>query len=345
MRVVVTGGCGFIGSNFVRHLLDTRDDVQVVVLDLLTYAGNLENLAPLTVDSRLTVERGDIADRELVFRVLEGCEAVVNFAAETHVDRSILEAAPFIRTNVVGTHVLLEVVRELKIPRLVQISTDEVYGSLDSTGRFTEASPLAPNSPYSASKAAGDMLVRAYVTTHRVPAVVVRASNAYGPYQFPEKLIPLIIANALAGEALPVYGDGLHVRDWVHVADLCDAIMKVLESGRRGEVYNVGGGNELTNIAVVREVLAILDRPASLIRFVPDRPGHDRRYAMDHGKISRELGWQPQRSFQEGLRETIRWYGDSQRWLESVRAGAYRTYYERQYGTRLADARTEAEPG
>jgi dTDP-glucose 4,6-dehydratase len=345
MRVLVTGGCGFIGSNFVRHLLDTRDDLHVVVLDLLTYAGNLENLAPLTGDSRLTVERGDIADRELASHVIEGCEAVVNFAAETHVDRSILEAAPFIRTNIVGTHILLDVARELKIPRFVQISTDEVYGSLGSTGRFTEASPLAPNSPYSASKAAGDLLVRAYVTTHGLPAVVVRSSNAYGPYQFPEKLTPLMIANALAGEALPVYGDGLHVRDWVHVADLCDAIMNVLERGRPGEVYNVGGGNELTNIAVVKELLAILDRPASLIRFVPDRPGHDRRYAMDHGKISRELGWQPRRSFREGLRETIRWYGDNQSWLDSVRTGAYRTYYERQYGARLAHARTEKEPG
>jgi dTDP-glucose 4,6-dehydratase len=345
MRVLVTGGCGFIGSNFVRYLLDTRDDAEVVVLDLLTYAGNLENLAPLAGDSRLTVERGDIADRELVSRVVEGCQAVVNFAAETHVDRSILEAAPFIRTNVVGTHVLLEVVRAQKIPRFVQISTDEVYGSLDSTGRFTEESPLAPNSPYSASKAAADLLVRAYVTTHRLPAIVVRSSNAYGPHQFPEKLIPLMIANALAGEALPVYGDGLHVRDWVHVADLCKAIVKVLERGQLGQVYNVGGGNELTNIAVVRELLAILDRPASLIRFVPDRPGHDRRYAMNHGKISRELGWQPQRSFRDGLRETIRWYGDNQSWLESVRTGAYRGYYERQYGERLAKARTETAPG
>jgi dTDP-glucose 4,6-dehydratase len=344
MRVVVTGGCGFIGSNFVRYLANTRDDVQVVALDLLTYAGNLENLAPLAGDSRLTVERGDIADRELVSRVVEGCDAVVNFAAETHVDRSILEAAPFIQTNVVGTHVLLEVVRELKIPRFIQISTDEVYGALDSTGRFTEESPLAPNSPYSASKAAGDLLVRAYVATHRIPAIVVRSSNAYGPYQFPEKLIPLMIANALAGEALPVYGDGLHVRDWVHVADLCDAITKVLECGQPGEMYNVGGGSELTNITVVRELLAILDRPTSLIRFVPDRPGHDRRYAMDHGKISRELGWRPQHSFQEGLRETIGWYGDNQSWLESVRTGAYRNYYERQYGARLANARTETEP-
>jgi dTDP-glucose 4,6-dehydratase len=344
MRVVVTGGCGFIGSNFVRHLLETREDVQVVVLDLLTYAGNLENLSPLAGDSRLTVERGDIADREAVVRAVEGCEAVVNFAAETHVDRSILEAAPFIRTNIVGTHVLLEVVRELKVPRFVQISTDEVYGSLGSTGRFTEGSPLAPNSPYSASKAAGDLLVRAYVTTHRLQAVVVRSSNAYGPYQFPEKLIPLMIANALAGEALPVYGDGLHVRDWVYVADLCDAITKVLESGRAGQIYNVGGGNELSNIAVVKQLLAILDRPASLIRFVPDRPGHDRRYALDHGKISRELGWQPQRCFVEGLQETIRWYEENQSWLESVRTGAYRTFYERQYGARLANARTNAEP-
>jgi dTDP-glucose 4,6-dehydratase len=321
-----------------------REDVQVVVLDLLTYAGNLENLAPLTGDSRLTVERGDIADRELMSRVVEGCAAVVNFAAETHVDRSILEAAPFIRTNVLGTHFLLEVVRELKIPRFVQISTDEVYGSLDSTGRFTEESPLAPNSPYSASKAAADLLVRAYVTTHRVPAVVVRSSNAYGPYQFPEKLIPLMIANAIAGESLPVYGDGLYGRDWVHVADLCDAIMKLLECGSPGEIYNVGGGNELTNIAVVKELLAILDRPTSLIRFVPDRPGHDRRYAMDHGKITRELGWEPQRSFQEGLRETIQWYGENQTWLESVRTGAYRTYYEQQYGARLANARPETDP-
>ena len=338
MRLLVAGGCGFIGSNFVRHVLANRADVQVTVLDLLTYAGNLENLASVLGDPRLQFVLGDIADHGAVARVATRSDAIVNFAAESHVDRSILDSAPFIRTNVVGTQVLLDVARELTVPRFVQISTDEVYGSLGPSGRFTESTPLAPNSPYSASKASGDLLVRAFVETYGVPAIILRSSNAFGPYQFPEKLIPLIIANALTGKPLPVYGDGLQVRDWIHVADLCEAILLVLERGRAGSIYNAGGGNELTNVAVVQRILAVMGRPTSLIHFVKDRPGHDRRYAMDHTKLTSELGWEPRRAFDESLDDTVQWYLDNSRWVESVRTGAYGSYYERQYGARLAAA-------
>ena len=345
MKLLVTGGCGFIGSNFVRQAIDSPAAPHVTVLDLLTYAGNLQNLADLFEHPRFNFVRGDIADRETVLRVAEGADVIINFAAESHVDRSILDAAPFLHTNVVGTHILLDVTRELGISRFVQISTDEVYGSLGSSGRFTESTPLAPNSPYSASKASADLLVRAYVATYHLPAVVLRSSNAYGPFQFPEKLIPLMITNALAGEPLPVYGDGMHVRDWIHVFDLCAAIMDVLEHGREGEIYNIGGDSELPNLSVVRGILQLTDKPESLVRFVADRPGHDRRYAMDHSKITSELGWRPQRDFLGGLRETVDWYRANAPWVDSVRSGEYREYYERQYAARLADGTHGAASG
>ena len=313
MKLLVTGGCGFIGSNFVRYLLQARSEWEVTVLDLLTYSGNLGNVSDLVPCPRFRFRKGDIGDPDAVARTAAGVDAIVNFAAESHVDRSILEAMPFTRTNTLGTQVLLEAARSARIGRFLQISTDEVYGSLGPTGRFREDTPLTPNSPYSASKAAADLLVRAYVQTHALPAIVLRSSNAYGPYQFPEKLIPLTIANASQGKPLPVYGDGLHVRDWVHVLDLCEAILEVLERGRTGEVYNVGGGNERTNLDVVHAIVELTGSSKSLIRFVQDRPGHDRRYAMDFTKIRTEL-------------------------VESVASGEYRNYYERQYGARLAAA-------
>ena len=344
MRVLVTGGCGFIGSNFVRYALEAHPDVDVTVLDLLTYAGNLENLADLLDDSRLRFVKGDVADAATVAAAAEGAEAVVNFAAESHVDRSILDAAPFIRTNVAGTQVLLAVCRDLGVRRFLQMSTDEVYGSLGPSGRFTEDSPLAPNSPYSASKAAADLLVRAYAQTYGLPTLIVRSSNAYGPHQFPEKLIPLMITNLFAGEPLPVYGDGRHVRDWVHVLDLCEATWQVLERGEVGEVYNVGGGNELPNLSVVRLLLELTGGAESAIRFVPDRPGHDRRYAMHYGKIERALGWRPRRDFETGLRETVEWYAAHQAWVASVKSGEYRRYYARQYAARLTAGTRTPQP-
>jgi len=335
MKLLVTGGCGFIGSNFVRWSLANWAAVKIVVLDKLTYAGNLQSLADLLECARLAVVLGDIADREAVAGAMRGVDGVINFAAESHVDRSILDASPFVRTNIVGTQVLLDVAHELGVPRFIQISTDEVYGSLGPTGRFTEQTPLAPNSPYSASKAAADLLVRAYVQTHGIPALVIRSSNAYGPYQFPEKLIPLMIMNALAGEPMPVYGDGMQVRDWVHVLDLCAAIGTVFDSGRPGEVYNVGGGNEIANLEVIRGILGITRASECLLRFVPDRPGHDRRYAMDHSKLTQELDWRPSRDFTAGIRETVDWYRANAAWLRAVRTGEYRDYYERQYAARL----------
>ena len=343
MRIVVAGACGFIGSNFVRHVIAERPDLEVVVLDLLTYAGNLANLADVLEGARLSFVHGDIVDRSVVTEVLAGADVVVNFAAESHVDRSIMDAGPFIRTNVTGTQVLLDVAVELRTPRFLQISTDEVYGSLGATGRFTETTPLAPNSPYSASKAAADLLVRAYHHTHGTPALILRSSNAYGPYQFPEKLIPLMIMNAFEGKPLPVYGDGMNVRDWIHVADLCSGILAVLERGRDGEVYNVGGDAEATNITIVKELLRLTGAPESLIRFVPDRPGHDRRYAMDHDKATTELGWEPVRVLESGLEDTVQWYRENVEWVDAVRSGEYQSFYEKQYRDRLASSSSKAE--
>ncbi len=334
--ILVTGGAGFIGSNFVELLLRERADWQVVNLDALTYAGNLENLAAVEKDSRYAFVHGDICEPADVARALEQCRApavsVVHFAAESHVDRSIQSGLPFVHTNVIGTQVLLDEARARKVERFLHVSTDEVYGSLAAEGKFTEETPLAPNSPYSASKAASDLLVRAAFHTHGFPGLITRCSNNYGPYQFPEKLIPLMIANASEDQPLPVYGDGQNVRDWLYVEDHCEALLAVLERGHPGEVYNIGGNNEYPNLAIVRLILATLKKPESLIRFVKDRPGHDRRYAIDAGKIRRELGWEPRFRFAQALPRTIQWYQAHAVWLQRVRSGAYREYYARQYG-------------
>ncbi|MHB8079932.1 MAG: dTDP-glucose 4,6-dehydratase [Candidatus Krumholzibacteriia bacterium] len=333
MNILVTGGAGFIGANHVRWLLANTGD-RVVNLDALTYAGNLENLAGLEAHPRYRFVRGDIGDRALVRGLLdaERIEAVVNFAAESHVDRSLDAPRLFLETNVLGTQTLLAAAREAGVGRFLQVSTDEVYGSLGAEGKFTEATALAPNSPYAASKAAADLICRAYHHTFGFPVVITRCSNNYGPYQFPEKLIPLMIANALEHRPLPVYGDGLNVRDWLYVADHCAALDLVLRRGRPGEVYNVGGDNELPNLELVRTLLRLLDRPESLIAFVADRPGHDRRYAIDAAKIRRELGWAPAHRFADGLAATVRWYLDNRAWWEKIRSGAYRDYYATLYG-------------
>ncbi|AFC32796.1 RfbB [Paenibacillus mucilaginosus 3016] len=319
---MVTGGMGFIGSNFIRYWLERHPEDTVLNLDLLTYAGREENLADVVRDPRYALSVGDIAD-PMVFRLLEEekIDTVVHFAAESHVDQSILDPQRFVRTNVLGTQNLLEAARRTGVKKFVHISTDEVYGTLGSTGAFTEETPLAPNSPYSASKAGSDLLVRAYCETYGFPAVITRCSNNYGPYQFPEKLIPKIITRALRGEDIPVYGDGLYVRDWLHVEDHCSGIERVILQGRQGEVYNIGGGNERTNLSMVRLILEELGRPLSLIRHVEDRPGHDRRYAIDALKIRRELGWQPLRSLEEGLKTTVQWYVEHQDWWEPLLAG------------------------
>ncbi len=335
--VLVTGGAGFIGSNFVLMLAEQRPDWNVVNLDALTYAGNLENLKSLEGRASHSFLHGDITRCEDVARAFEaarrfgGALSVVHFAAESHVDRSIQSGLPFVQTNVLGTQVLLDASRAAGVERFVHVSTDEVYGSLGSSGFFTEDTPIQPNSPYSASKAGSDLLVRAAIHTHHFPACITRCSNNYGPYQFPEKLIPLMIANASEDKPLPVYGDGMNVRDWLYVVDHCEAILAVLERGALGEVYNIGGHNEHPNLFIVKRVLAELGKSESLIQYVKDRPGHDRRYAIDAGKIERELGWRPRYSFEQALPLTIRWYRENSAWLARVRNGAYRDYYARQY--------------
>ncbi|NLM03065.1 MAG: dTDP-glucose 4,6-dehydratase [Methanothermobacter wolfeii] len=332
-RILVTGGAGFIGSNFIRYMLE-RHSYSIINLDALTYCGNLENLRDVEDHPRYTFIRGSITDRELVNRIIQDVDAVINFAAESHVDRSIQDPEIFIKTNVLGTQTLLEASRREGIERFIQISTDEVYGSAE-TGYFTEETPLAPNSPYSASKAAADLMVRAYHRTYGLPVNITRCSNNYGPYQFPEKLIPLMITNALEDRPLPVYGDGMNVRDWLHVEDHCSAIDLVLHHGRDGEVYNIGGNNERRNIDIVRLILRELGKDESLIRFVEDRPGHDRRYAIDATRIRNELGWKPRYSFREGIKETINWYIRNRKWWENIKSGEYLRYYERMYGHRL----------
>jgi dTDP-glucose 4,6-dehydratase len=323
--VLVTGGCGFIGSNFIRHLLAAEPSVRVINLDRLTYAGNPENLCDIGGDPRYSFVHGSITDDATVRRIVSaGVHTIFNFAAESHVDRSIQDASPFVCTNVLGTQVLLDAARQFDVRRFVQISTDEVYGSLGPAGAFTEHTPLAPNSPYSASKAAADLMVRGYVHTHGLPALVTRCSNNYGPYQFPEKLVPLFITRLLRDEPVPVYGDGLNVRDWLYVEDHCAAIACVWRHGRVGEVYNIGGRCEKTNLELTYQLLDLLGKPRSLIRYVPDRPGHDRRYAIDCTKIEGELGWRPRVGFEEGLRATVQWYRDNATWVENVRSGAYR---------------------
>jgi dTDP-glucose 4,6-dehydratase len=331
MKVLVTGAAGFIGSAYVRLVLAGGGD-EVVVLDKLTYAGRRENLED--VAERIEFVEGAIEDRPLVREVMKGCDAVVNFAAESHVDRSIADQDVFARTHVIGTSVLLDAAREHGVGRYLQVSTDEVYGSIE-RGSFTETSPLNPSSPYSATKAAGDLLVSAHVHTYGIEAVICRGSNNYGPRQYPEKLIPLCVLNALAGDALPVYGDGHQVRNWLYVEDFARAIDLVLRRGLPGEVYNVGGPDETANIDVVRRILAATDRDESLIEYVTDRPGHDRRYSLSSAKV-RELGWEPSRRFSEGLHQTVEWYRDNEWWWGPIRSGEYREYYERQYGRKLA---------
>jgi len=329
VRLLVTGGAGFIGSNFVRFMLRRYDDLEIVNLDKLTYAGNLENLRDIQDDARYTFVKGDICDATVVRAALRGADAVVNFAAETHVDRSISGPQDFISTDVLGTHTLLEAVRELGIARYVQISTDEVYGSTE-TGSFTEESDLAPSSPYSASKAGADLLVLAYHRTYGAPVLITRSSNNYGPWQYPEKIVPLFITNAIDDQALPVYGDGLNVRDWLYVDDNCGGIDAVLRKGALGEVYNIGGGNEVKNLALTRQILELLGKRPELIRFVADRPGHDRRYAIDCGKLQ-ALGWRPATPFATGLKRTVSWYRDNPDWWRKIKSGEWREYYERQY--------------
>ena len=334
--MLVTGGAGFIGSNLVRFLRRERPDWTVVNLDKLTYAGNAESLSDLREDPKHVFVHGDIAEAKLIDRVLREhtVEAVLNLAAESHVDRSILGPAIFVETNIAGTQVLLDCARQAGVKRFVQVSTDEVYGSLGATGQFTESSPLRPSSPYSASKAAADLLVLAYGHTFAMDVIVTRCSNNYGPYQFPEKLIPLMIANALEGKKLPVYGDGRQVRDWIHVEDHCRALLLALEKGRSGEVYNVGSDNEWPNLQIVTRLLQVLGKGRELIEHVKDRPGHDRRYAIDASKARSQLGWTPRIGFAEGLQATIDWYLQNRGWWERVRTGEYRSYYERNYGSR-----------
>lgn len=331
--LLVTGGAGFIGSNFVRYVL-ANTDCHVVNLDALTYAGNPENLGEYYTHPRHTFVRGSIGNRELVQYLCRQhrVNGIINFAAETHVDRSITGAGVFLTTNVLGTLALLDAAKECSVERYLQISTDEVYGSLGDDGAFTEDSPLAPNSPYAASKASADLIVRSYVHTHGIPAIITRCSNNYGPCQFPEKLIPLMILHALEDRPLPVYGQGLNVRDWVYVGDHCAAVWEVYERGRVGEVYNIGGGCELKNIDVVRAVLQALGKPDSLITYVKDRPGHDWRYAVDTSRIREELGWSPSCTFEDGLAKTIGWYLDHPDWCRNVQSGAYMDYYSKQYG-------------
>jgi len=335
MKLFVTGGAGFIGSHFIRHMLRVHPECRIVNFDKLTYAGNLDNVRDVETSPRYRFVRGDICDPSAVLAALEeGTDAIVNFAAETHVDRSIEEAAPFVRTNVLGVQVLLDAARVRRVQRFVQVSTDEVMGSLGPTGYFTEESPLRPNSPYAASKAAAELLVRAAHRTFGMDVLIVRAGNNYGPYQFPEKLIPLVITNAMADLPLPIYGDGRQVRDWIYVEDYCRALDLILQGGRAGEIYCVGARAERTNLEVVEMILELLDKPRSLIRFVEDRPGHDQRYALDPSKVEREFGWRPQETFESGLRKTIAWYQANRAWVEKVRSGEYRQYYERMYGRR-----------
>ena len=335
MKIAITGGAGFIGSNFVHLMLEQHPEYELVVIDKLTYAGNLANLDQAFARPNFSFVRIDVCDPAII-DVVSGCDAVVHFAAESHVDRSIENAAAFVRTNVDGTWNLLDACRRSRVPRYIQVSTDEVYGSLGPDGLFTEQSPITPNSPYAATKASADLLVMAFVATHGFPAIVTRCSNNYGPYQFPEKFIPLMIAQAVAGEALPVYGDGQNVRDWIHVIDHCRAIDAVLHQGREGEVYNIGGECEMRNLEVAHRILAALDRPASLIRFVKDRPGHDRRYAISCEKIKREVGWSQAFSFESGLAETIQWYQQNPGWLSEIRSGEYQDYFDRHYTRREA---------
>ena len=332
MKILVTGGAGFIGSNFVRHVLGAHPDDSVVTLDKLTYAGNLANLREVEADPRHRFVKGDIADARLVRDLMAEVDGVVHFAAETHVDRSNAGADEFLRTNVTGTFTLLEAARERKLGRFIAVGTDEVYGSI-ARGASREVDPLNPSNPYSASKAAADLLARAYWTTHRLPVIVTRSSNNFGPYQYPEKVIPLFITNALEDKALPLYGDGKNVRDWIYVGDNCAAIDLVLRKGKDGEIYNIGGGNEIENVVLTRQILRLTGKPETLITPVADRPGHDRRYALDSAKV-RALGWKPAHDFPSALAATVEWYRTREDWWRPIKSGEFRAYYEKQYSAR-----------
>ncbi|MDQ0162552.1 dTDP-glucose 4,6-dehydratase [Aeribacillus alveayuensis] len=337
MNLLVTGGAGFIGSNFVHYMLEKYPNYKVVNYDLLTYAGKLENLKDVENHPNYTFVKGDINNRELVDYLVKTHEidVIVNFAAESHVDRSITDPDIFVKTNVLGTQALLDVAKANHIKKYVQISTDEVYGTLGETGYFTEETPLAPNSPYSASKAGGDLLVRAYHETYGLNVNITRCSNNYGPYHFPEKLVPLMITNVLEGKELPIYGDGQNIRDWLHVKDHCAGIDLVIHKGRPGEVYNIGSHNERTNNEIVHLIVEKLGVSKDLIKYVADRPGHDRRYAINPTKIMTELGWKPQYTFEKGIAETIQWYIDNQEWWKNIKSGEYMNYYQKQYGDKL----------
>jgi len=334
MKLFVTGGAGFIGSNFIRHVLGIGRDFAVVNYDKLTYAGNLTNLESVASNPNYQFVKGDICDAASVEGAMRGCDAVIHFAAESHVDRSIYEPAPVIQTNVTGTFVLLEVARKVSVSRFVHVSTDEVYGDIPADTFADETFPLQPSSPYSASKAASDLLVRSYVRTYKFPAVLTRSSNNYGPYQFPEKFVPLMITNALSDKALPVYGDGKQQRDWLHVEDNCRGILSVLEKGKIGEVYNIGGLDLEENLTLVRRILNLIGKPENLVSYVQDRPGHDRRYALNCKKIETELGWRPAISLEDGFRGTIDWYMNQGPWLAGVRSREYLSYYEKYYENR-----------
>ena len=338
MKLLVTGGAGFIGSNFIKYFLCKYPKYHIVNLDKLTYAGNLDNLFDVEDYPDYQFVKGDICDSELVNKIMaDGVNALIHFAAESHVDRSIYDPGIFVRTNVLGTQILLESALKFKIDRCIQISTDEVYGSLGKEGSFAESSTLLPNSPYSASKASADLLVRSYFETFRLPAMITRCTNNYGPYQFPEKLIPLFITNALFDQTLPVYGDGLYVRDWIYVEDHCKALDLILHHGKAGEIYNISGGNEKTNLEITDLILRKLNKPKSLLKHVKDRPAHDRRYSLDCSKIKAELGWKPETPFEEGISKTIEWYSTHQRWWEKIKSGEYLKYYEKHYLCREAN--------
>ncbi|MDP1552979.1 MAG: dTDP-glucose 4,6-dehydratase, partial [Methanobacteriaceae archaeon] len=327
-KILVTGGAGFIGANFVRYMLNSYLDYEIINLDTLTYCGNLENLSGIEDNPNYNFIKGNINDKKLIHEIVSDVDYIINFAAESHVDRSIENPEIFIKSNILGTQVLLDAAKGYGVKKFLQISTDEVYGSLGKNGYFKEDTPLAANSPYSASKAGADLMVRAYHETFGLPINITRCSNNYGPYQFPEKLIPLMISNALEDKELPVYGDGLNVRDWLHVYDHCTAIDLVLHKGKIGEVYNIGGNNEKKNIEIVKLILQNLKKPETLIKYVKDRLGHDRRYAIDSSKIQKELGWKPKYTFETGIAETIQWYLDNPEWMEKVKSGEYQDYYE-----------------
>ncbi len=337
MRILITGGCGFIGSNFLRLVLDARKNWDLVNLDALTYAGNPENLRDIEKNARYTFRKGSITDGALVDDLVKsGFDAIVNFAAESHVDRSLYGPTEFVQTNLQGTVTLLEAAKRHGVKRFLQISTDEVYGSLPPEGFFSETTPLHPNNPYSSTKAAADMMVQAYVHTFGLPALITRSSNNYGPYQYPEKFIPLFASNAMEGKRVPLYGDGMHIRDWLHVEDNCRGVLAALEKGKTGEVYNLGGGNERPNLLVAKAILKHSGSPEALIEFVKDRPGHDRRYAIDCSKAKKDLGWTPKIKFEVGLKKTLDWYRANAGWVSRIRSGEYRSFYEKQYGKELS---------